>query len=444
MNNPSTTFSVSNVPRATKALAELSYPEAIHDFLSRPILHQIQSLGQRIESYESMFQKLDRKNVAWKDDWVAKLKQRRATLELDVDSVTRRIEACNRYHGKLVEGVQSHPVISALHFAFTDHRPVRLSPDMFWLLICQGVAHHINANSEELRADLVKHTGRVEIRIERHDFVKGSLENPWDEAIDEMSKQVADYIGPTQDLFIPRFSTTGKTERIAAEIVLLDAMQSYFRYVVETSCGIPEITLEGTPDDWKALAERATEFSRFGLGWWTQAIEPVLRQIAKGATGNIDINFWKSIYKFSDMSGGGVVTGWITAFFPYLANSEGVPNQKNNWLASHANCWRTDNADRSRDIPRHDSGPSLDAFPNGIARAPFLWEYFNSLLNMEFLGGFVGIAQDAETLALRPEIGWAIRDVTAAAIREQADVEEIVEQPGWAKCIRSLFGRSQS
>jgi len=27
---------------------------------------------------------------------------------------------------------------------------------------------------------------------------------------------------------------------------------------------------------------------------------------------------------------------------------------------------------------------------------------------MEFLGGFVGISQDSQTLALRPEIGWAV------------------------------------
>jgi hypothetical protein len=29
---------------------------------------------------------------------------------------------------------------------------------------------------------------------------------------------------------------------------------------------------------------------------------------------------------------------------------------------------------------------------------------------MEFLGGFVGVAQDPETLALCPGIGWAVRE----------------------------------
>jgi len=33
---------------------------------------------------------------------------------------------------------------------------------------------------------------------------------------------------------------------------------------------------------------------------------------------------------------------------------------------------------------------------------------------MEFLGGFVGVSQDSGTLALRPEIGWAIRSADAS------------------------------
>jgi hypothetical protein len=31
---------------------------------------------------------------------------------------------------------------------------------------------------------------------------------------------------------------------------------------------------------------------------------------------------------------------------------------------------------------------------------------------MEFLGGFVGVRQDPGTLALRPEIGWAVRSAS--------------------------------
>ena len=54
-----------------------------------------------------------------------------------------RVEACSNFVGNLIHGVDCHPLVTALHLAYAEHRPVRLSPDMIWLLICQGVAQHV-------------------------------------------------------------------------------------------------------------------------------------------------------------------------------------------------------------------------------------------------------------------------------------------------------------
>ena len=67
---------------------------------------------------------------------------------------SRPVEACSRYHGRLLGRVAYHPVVAAVHRAFMDHRPLCLSPDMIWLMIIQGVANHINAHAEELRPRL--------------------------------------------------------------------------------------------------------------------------------------------------------------------------------------------------------------------------------------------------------------------------------------------------
>jgi hypothetical protein len=50
-----------------------------------------------------------------------------------------------------------------------------------------------------------------------------------------------------------------------------------------------------------------------------------------------------------------------------------------------------------------------------LSKAPFRWSYLDRRFDMEFLGGFVGVAQDQETLALRPEIGWAVKEVPSTA-----------------------------
>src|SRR5262245_64402850 len=78
--------------------------------------------------------------------------------------VTKKLEACSRYHGRLVSDVRSHPLIATLHTGFADHRAVCLSPDIIWLTILQGLAQHVNAQAEDLRRHFVQHEGKVKDR----------------------------------------------------------------------------------------------------------------------------------------------------------------------------------------------------------------------------------------------------------------------------------------
>jgi hypothetical protein len=322
------------------------------------------------------------------------------------------IEACSRYHGRLLERVVSHPVISAVHRAFMSHHPLCLSPDVIWLMIIQGVAHHINAHAEELRSRFVASQGKVRIEVRRDDFLKGSPENPWSEVFDQFSAQIRDYVGPQIDLFLPAFSTTGPVERAAAEVVLLDAMQSYFEYQVDTLCGIPAITLEGTREDWSNLTRRAQGFREFGLEHWFDVLSPILNQFALASQGDVDQSFWQSIYKFNSISGGAVINGWITAFFPYKKD-----RQSGRAIRPSKALLGNDHEKLQRMLypggksVRGTRGLYADSFPSGLSKAPFFWDYLDRSFDMEFLGGFVGVAQDEETLALRPEIGWAVREV---------------------------------
>jgi hypothetical protein len=50
---------------------------------------------------------------------------------------------------------------------------------------------------------------------------------------------------------------------------------------------------------------------------------------------------------------------------------------------------------------------------SGLSRAPFKWDCGGKPYEMEFVAGFMGIAQDEQSKALRPEIGWAVQDVEA-------------------------------
>jgi hypothetical protein len=407
MNTTGTTFEVSRVSRATEPLPEVPYLQAVGSLLGEPFRREKQRLRDHLGWYERYPEAAGGEH----DVYAKQLWQRQALLEAEEAAATRPFEACSRYHGRLVEGVGAHPVIAALHRAFTQHRPLCLSPDMVWLLLCQGVAHHIKLHAEGLHSRLVRHQGKIRIVVRRDDFVKGSPENPWGEVVGEFSARIQEHAGLVHDLFVPRFSTTGLAERVAAEIVLLDAVKCYFRYVLETLCGIPAVTLEGMAEDWQELAERARAFAGFDLGWWLTPLEPILQEFAAAARGRVRRPFWESIYKFGNFSGGGAVTGWIAAFFPYFKAGDGAATVQNPWLAEGGEKLKLLLAgewDRKQfDL----GGPSPGDFPGGLAQAPFVWEYLTDAFDMEFLGGFVGVAQDPATLALRPEVGWAVREV---------------------------------
>ncbi len=335
-----------------------------------------------------------------------------AALQQQLEPEARRtaIESCCSYRGTLVADVTSHPFVAAVHLAFARHHPLVFSPDMIWLLVLQGLASHVNAHPERVRNQLVSHRGKASIGIRRDDFIKGSPENPWEEAFAAFSAEVRTHLGAeTHDLLLPRFTTTGERERAAAEVVLLGAMRKYFDYGLATLCGIPRVTLEGEPEDWAQLVARTRALRRFELGWWLDTLVPVLEEFSAAARGDVHLEFWRSLYKETGESGGPYLTGWVTAFFPYTVERDsGVASYRNSWRAAPWWGLRGEPAPRGR--PSADAGPTLEDLPSGLTRTPFHWEVTGRRYRMEMLAGFTGVRQAPETLALRPEIGWGVRE----------------------------------
>ena len=183
-------------------------------------------------------------------------------------------------------------------------------------MIVQGVACHVNLHAEELRSRFVAHQDTISLEVRRDDFIKGSPENEWPKVFTEFSTKIRNHIGTqTHDMFVPSFSTTGERDRAAVEVSLLDAaMQSYFSYDFFTLCGIPEIILDGLPEDWELLLKQTRNLAQFDLTWWIDVLSPILEEFLAASQGRINLKFWQSIYKLADESGGPYLTGWLCFF----------------------------------------------------------------------------------------------------------------------------------
>ena len=309
-------------------------------------------------------------------------------------------------------------LISALHTAWSNHYPVVLTPDIIWLCIAQGLAHHINANAEKLRHLFVQHEGKKVLTVKRADFVKGSPANPWPEVFESFSVQIRDHIGDkTHDLLTPAFSTTGPVEKAAAQVVLMNCFKQYFVYRFLCICGIPEITLEGSVDDWKQLREKTLALAEYDLAWWIDALRPILDQFVAAASGSVDQKFWCRIYHQygGEMAyePGPFVTGWVLALFPYIKDDQRNPYLtlwQNKDPASH-NLARSDRGFWGGWSGGELAGVMHSGFPPGVVSTPFIWQQSTiQTYPMHFFAGFTAVTQDPSTLAIRPEIGWAVAD----------------------------------
>ncbi|MBS0202167.1 MAG: DUF4419 domain-containing protein [Planctomycetes bacterium] len=309
-----------------------------------------------------------------------------------------RLESCCDYTTSVITGVVSHPLIAATHQAFSEHRSLVLSPDMLWLAILQGIAQHVHVDPEASRDTFVPHQGRKKVEIERVEpLVAGSPENPWSDIVSQFSLCLRNELGERYDRFECEFSTTGSLERIACQIAVMDVLEPYYEFVMRCICGIPEITLEGSTDDWQTLRDRAQVLNDVGLNWWHEALDPILDEFHLASGGAVNLDFWRNIHKRQDAYGETNINGWMVKFVPYTKGEMGVYNVRNRLLSDP------------------DAMTTASSLPSGISVVPIHHDIVGAdgqparAGTFELLGGFLGVTQNEETGALRPKLGWAVR-----------------------------------
>jgi hypothetical protein len=269
-----------------------------------------------------------------------------------------------------------------------------LRPDDIWLAIAQGFAACVNADAETYRHHFVAHQGKEKIVVIRDGFVRGNADNDWTGVFGEFSEKIAGHIGAaTQSLLVADFSTTGVIEKAASEVVLMDAMQSYFKYEVHTRCGIPTITLEGSVADWQKVKDKTVALAKFGgLDWWLNGVYPILDQFIAAADGKENTRFWESIYKGQSVSGGLSIDGWLLKLLPFTKDWDG--NRVKNPVIANG------------------YGINASMLPASLSSVPFLWKYLGTDFDYLFIAGHTGVEQDEKTLSVRPVIGWGVRQAS--------------------------------
>ena len=188
---------------------------------------------------------------------------------------------------------------------------------------------YVNAHAEELRSLFVEHEGKKELCVATEGS-RYTVDFAW------MSRAMANLIAKNvidpdlRDWIVPAFSTTTLNDKSVSCIIMMATLKAYFSYGFSClSCGLPQVTLEGTKEDWEKLRERIEKLKTYGVECvaWYHLLAPVLDRFVlafDNPTGAENIAFWQKVAHKHNGSGTSYLSGWITAFCVF--------DQQGKWL----------------------------------------------------------------------------------------------------------------
>lgn len=297
--------------------------------------------------------------------------------------------------------------------AYNEHCPLVIRPDDVWLAIVTQFAQYVLGHAEELRHRFVNHEGQKELTVVMMATSRYSV------SIDDMCRLFELSIG--QELkddisgwILPEFSTTTVIDRTVARFALMGTMKKYFSYLCMLMCGLPQVTLEGTVNDWiavRAKAERLLTFELPGKSYmrdWLAMLTPVLDNFvvtaALDTTAANDLKcqsldrlrvWWNRISHYHGGSGTQYVSGWITVFC--IMNNDPKTGQF---------VWNGNQ--RYKEWLKID----LDALSPGFVSVPLKWNDNGYELTSEVLAGSMAYRDTVKDRTVSPQPMWFVLEST--------------------------------
>ena len=291
-------------------------------------------------------------------------------------------------------------LIQGLIYAYKNHYPITVTPDMIWILILQGFSRFMEKYAEQMREKFVNFTGKKDLKVKRlEETPYTATKEVWDGIMKEFVEKIGKNVGQeTIDNLECNFSTTSPVSLVTSQVSIMSAMKQYFYYgLYMGGCGISNITLEGSIQDWEKIKSKLEFLSTKGLEWYTQHLIPIINNFietkkyynAKGKLSDDLIEFWKRMIRLKgkgEMYDPHIINGWIVNFIPNLSNEK--PEVYEELIEYNV--------------------------PDQIISCPMELTWLPPLMNKKYefkcslFSGFYGMIQDEKTFNVRPVIGYAI------------------------------------
>lgn len=201
-----------------------------------------------------------------------------------------------------------------LSHAYSNHVKVSISPYDIWILIISEVSKFIVAKPEPFRSLFTDSDEKKEIII----FTNAEYEMP----MDQLSAALASNIKFDSNIIFPEFSirSTESVEMIQA--LFCEMASPYYNYSM-LMCGLPEIKVLGTMDDWKNIKTNFNKLFELLCGCYNfknyvLRVGIILDGIINSFQSSEEdsVSFWKDIFTEKNFGSGSQreINGWIRHF----------------------------------------------------------------------------------------------------------------------------------
>ena len=220
-------------------------------------------------------------------------------------------------------------LIDTIFTGYDNHIPLKFRPDDIWLAILISFGKYVNSNSESFKSKLVNHNGTKNISVFFDQF---NEKNDWLDLTSKIMNEIK--LNTKQDIIdwaIPTFTTTTDKDRLIANISLMSGLRKFFSSSGCQCCGLTEVTLEGTLNDWKELvikAQKLCDFDDVILTEWAKLLVPILEEFCNAYEGIVREDFWQRICTNKSRGSGGEkkFRGWFMVFAPFSHEGKYILN----------------------------------------------------------------------------------------------------------------------
>lgn len=318
-----------------------------------------------------------------------------------------------------------HPFVAMVGMAFANHHSIEIYPDDIWLLLMDGIRLHVKNNRDALKEKFVQDGSDTSIVILDNSLTLQAPPAAWKRHITEIYDTLYQKLPETtRTAFDVDFSTSTAIDKFVSKTMLMAISSEFYTYSSVTMCGIPQIVIKGTKEDWEKLKSTFDNLANIlDMPWWAEQIDPILNEFVNTFNKKYNMKFWRSVYKDVPRGKGSgtqpKINGWITKFFPYI-DKTGEYKMYKDFIAEVFESWSEEEkkgfkarmvADSiaSRQHRTNWSEPlEYKDFTIGKNDVPIKWKYLDREIPLKLSTGFWGVTIDPKTKRLKTIRGYVL------------------------------------